>query len=158
MRFEFATANRILFGEGTLADIGGIALALGARALVVTGFTPDRAASLLALLQQAGVAATTCAVSGEPAVATVLTGADQARSEGADLVIGFGGGSALDAAKAIAALATNPGDIFDYLEVIGRAQPLANPALPIVAIPTTAGTGSEVTLSLIHISEPTRPY
>ncbi len=152
MRFEFATANRILFGEGTLADIGSIARPLGLRALVVSGSTPDRAEPLLAFLQQAGIYATTFPVPGEPSIAAVLDGADQARRIGADLVLGFGGGSALDAAKAIAALATNPGDIFDYLEVIGRAQPLANPALPIIAIPTTAGTGSEVTRNAVIYS------
>ncbi len=152
MRFEFATANRILFGEGTLADIGSIARALGMRALVVTGSTPDRAAPLLGFLQHAGTDATTFPVAGEPSIAAVLAGAEQARGKGVDLVLGFGGGSALDAAKAIAALATNPGDIFDYLEVIGRAQPLTNPALPIIAIPTTAGTGSEVTRNAVIYS------
>lgn len=149
MRFEFATANRILFGEGVLAEAGAGARALGRTALVVTGATPARAAPLLAHLAAAGVAATTFATAGEPDVATVLAGAAQVHAAGAELVIGFGGGSALDAAKAIAALAANPGDIFDYLEVVGRGRALANPALPVIAVPTTAGTGSEVTRNAV---------
>ena len=66
-----------------------------------------------------------------------------------DMVIGLGGGSVLDTGKAIAALVTNPGDIFDYLEVIGKGQPLVHAPLPYIAIPTTAGTGSEVTRNAV---------
>jgi alcohol dehydrogenase class IV len=149
MRFEFATAGRILFGEGVLAEIGASARAFGATALLVTGATPARAAPALARLDAAGVRAASFAIAGEPSVATVLAGAEAARTLGATLVIGFGGGSALDGAKAIAALATNPGDIYDYLEVIGRGKPLANPALPILAVPTTAGAGSEATRNAV---------
>ncbi len=69
-----------------------------------------------------------------------------------DCVIGFGGGSALDAAKAIAILATNAGDVLDYLEIIGRGKQLTEPALPFIAVPTTAGTGSEVTANSVVIS------
>jgi alcohol dehydrogenase class IV len=66
-----------------------------------------------------------------------------------DLVIGIGGGSSIDTGKATAALLTNPGDPLDYLEVIGKGQPLQNPPLPYIAIPTTAGTGSEVTRNAV---------
>lgn len=90
-----------------------------------------------------------CSVVGEPTVASALVGSEQARAFSADLVIGMGGGSVIDAAKAIAALLTNPGDPFDYLEVIGRGQPLVNPAAPCIAIPTTAGTGAEVTRNAV---------
>ena len=68
------------------------------------------------------------------------------------MVIGFGGGSALDAGKAIAALLTNDGDLFDYLEIVGRAQALTWPAAPCLAIPTTAGTGAEVTRNAVLAS------
>jgi alcohol dehydrogenase class IV len=66
-----------------------------------------------------------------------------------EMIVGLGGGSVLDTGKAIAALVTNPGDIFDYLEVIGKGQSLVNAPLPYVAIPTTAGTGSEVTRNAV---------
>jgi alcohol dehydrogenase class IV len=149
MTFDFATAGRILFGAGRLGEVGPLAAELGTRALVVTGANPSRAQRLLALLDAAGMAHTIFSLGGEPTVADALAGVDQARTYGADLVIGFGGGSALDGAKAIAALTANPGDIYDYLEVIGRSRPLARPALPVIAIPTTAGTGSEVTRNAV---------
>jgi alcohol dehydrogenase class IV len=98
------------------------------------------------------VAVQTFAIGGEPTVEDALAGVEAARAFGAELVVGFGGGSALDAAKAIAALTVNEGDIFDYLEVIGRSRPLSKPALPVIAIPTTAGTGSEVTRNAVLAS------
>jgi alcohol dehydrogenase class IV len=79
----------------------------------------------------------------------MLQGVQYARENQCDLVIGMGGGSVIDAGKAIAALLTNPGDVLDYLEVIGRGQPLTQPPLPYIAIPTTAGTGSEVTRNAV---------
>ncbi len=152
MKFEFATARRILFGEGCLAEVGTLARELGSRALVVTGSQPQRAQPLLGLLAAADVSAQTFAVAGEPAVDDVLRGVAQAQELGCDLVIAFGGGSAIDCAKAISALAANGGDIYDYLEVIGRGKPLARPSLPVIAIPTTAGTGSEVTRNAVIAS------
>lgn len=152
MRFEFATAGRILFGPGTLKEIGPAAKSLGRQAFVVTGRDPARAAMLLTLLAREGVSAVSFAVAGEPTTDRVLGGVEQARAAGCDLVIGGGGGSALDAAKAIAALLGNEGDLFDYLEVIGRAQPLPRPGVPCVAIPTTAGTGTEVTRNSVLAS------
>lgn len=144
LRFEFATAGRIIFGAGMLKEAGPIAAALGRKALVVTGRDSSRAGPLLKLL---AIPQAIFPVPGEPTLQMIADGV--ARASGCDLVIGFGGGSAIDAAKAIAALATNPGDIFDYLEVIGRAQPLKNPPLPVIAIPTTAGTGAEVTRNAV---------
>lgn len=149
MRFEFATAGRIVFGPGTLREAGALAAAFGRRALVVGGRTPERLAPLLESLRAAGVAPVTFAVAGEPTVEVAVAGATLARAEGCDLVVAMGGGSALDAGKAIAALATNPGDPLDYLEVVGRGRPLTAPPLPCIAIPTTAGTGSEVTRNAV---------
>lgn len=149
MRFEFATAARIVFGPGTLAEAGPAAAAMGRRALVVTGAHPDRAAPLSAILQQHGLDVTTFAVPGEPTLTLVRQGVETARSCEIDIIIGFGGGSALDTAKAIAALSTNAGDVLDYVEVIGAGKALQAPALPLIAIPTTAGTGSEVTRNAV---------
>ena len=152
MRFEFATATRILFGPGALQEAALAAATLGRRALVVTGGSVERAAPLLEQLKAQGVEATTFAVAGEPTMATILAGLERAKELACDLVIGLGGGSVLDSGKAIAALLTNGGDPLDYLEVIGRGQALARPAAPYIAIPTTAGTGSEVTRNAVLAS------
>jgi len=152
MTFEFATAGRILFGAGSLDRVGDYATELGSRILVVGGGTPARSEPLLTRLADRRLPVSTFSVLGEPTVASVLEGTEQARNFGADLVIGMGGGSAIDAAKAIAALLANPGDPFDYLEVIGRGRPLANPATPLIAIPTTAGTGAEITRNAVLVA------
>jgi alcohol dehydrogenase class IV len=153
MLFEFATATRIIFGAGSLKDIGNIAKSFGQRAFIATPKTVERAEPLLTLLKESGVAVVTFPIDGEPTIPMIQAAVEQARAENCDLVIGFGGGSAVDAGKAIAALATNPGDPLDYLEVIGQGNPLANPPLPYIAIPTTSGTGAEVTRNAVLKSE-----
>jgi alcohol dehydrogenase class IV len=152
MQFEFATATRILFGPGTVKQVAPLAAEMGRRALVVTGRSLERAAPLREALKTQGIASLLFNVVGEPATDLALDGVQRAREAGCDLVIGIGGGSVLDAGKAIAALVTNPGDVFDYLEVIGRGQPLAHAPAPYLAIPTTAGTGSEVTRNAVLAS------
>jgi alcohol dehydrogenase class IV len=150
--FEFATAGRIVFGRGALKEVAPAAASFGRRAFVVTGRDAKRAAGLLQLLKSANVDGTTFSVTGEPTTQTIRDGVQQAREAACDVVIGFGGGSAIDAAKAIAALLTNSGDLFDYLEVIGKAEPLKHPPLPCIAVPTTAGTGAEVTRNAVLLS------
>jgi alcohol dehydrogenase class IV len=152
MRFEFATATRILFGPGTLKEIGPLAAEMGHRALLVTGRSSERAAPLLESLAAHKVEATPFLVAGEPTTDLVRAGTERAKEAGCDLVIGFGGGSALDAGKAIAALLTNPGDLLDYLEIVGKGRPLSQPPVPYIAIPTTAGTGAEVTRNAVLAS------
>jgi alcohol dehydrogenase class IV len=149
MAFEFATAGRILFGPGWFREAAPSARSLGCRPLVVTGRDRVRAGGLLESLRAGGCEPVAFPVGGEPSVGVVEEGVRIAREARCDLAIGFGGGSAIDAAKAIAALAPNPGPTTDYLEVIGRALPLSVPALPILAIPTTAGTGSEATRNAV---------
>jgi alcohol dehydrogenase class IV len=145
VRFEFATAGRIVFGPGTRSEAGPIARSLGGRALVVTGSTPGRAEPLLRVLSEHGVETVIFPVAGEPRVDTIRDGTDIGRSERCDQVISCGGGAAIDAGKAIAAMLTNPGELLDYLEIVGRGQELTRSPAPFMAIPTTAGTGSEVT-------------
>ena len=152
MRFEFTTASRIIFGPGTVKDAGPAAAELGRRALVVTGRTPERAAALLSTLRSHAVGFSVYPVTGEPTTEMARAGVALGRLQGCDLVIGCGGGSAIDAAKAIATLLTNGGDPLDYLEGIGAGKPLTQPALPIIAIPTTAGTGAEVTRNAVIAS------
>jgi alcohol dehydrogenase class IV len=147
--FEFATAARIVFGAGRALELPEILRVFGPRVFLVTGRNPDRLEPILSGLRGAGFFSTPFVIGTEPSVAAVEAGASLAREAHCDVVLTIGGGSAMDAAKAIAAFATNPGNVVDYLEVIGRALPLARPALPIVAVPTTAGTGAEVTRNAV---------
>lgn len=147
MQFGFATAGRILFGEGVVREVPALAADAGRHALLVTGRSPERAASLIDRL---GDTRTTIhRVTGEPTTQTIARGLQAAREAGCDHVIGIGGGSVIDEAKIISALMTNEGDLMDYLEVIGKGKPLAHPAAPYIAIPTTAGTGAEVTRNAV---------
>lgn len=148
-RFEFATAQRIVFGAGVLQEAGVLAKSFGKRPLLVTGRDPSRCIPLLELLESQGLPVQRFSVPGEPTVSTVRSGVSFAKSVNADLIIAFGGGSALDGGKAIAALVTNPGDPLQYLEVIGQGRALERRPLPCIAIPTTAGTGSEATRNAV---------
>jgi alcohol dehydrogenase class IV len=146
MRFEFATASRIVFGEGTAAGIPEIARSLGTRPLVVTGAS-DRAAMIVSAL-----AAEAFAVPDEPTVDLVRDGAQRVRASACDVVIAVGGGSVIDAGKAIAILATNGGEPLEFLETVGKGRAITVPGLPLIAAPTTAGTGSEVTRNAVLAS------
>lgn len=146
-RFEFATAQRILFGAGTAQELPALVRPLGKRVFAITGANTSRHESLLRPLLTAE--ARIHRVRGEPTVDQVDGLAAEARELGADVVVAIGGGAAIDAAKAVAALVTNYGHALDYLEVVGRGQPLEHPALPIIAVPTTAGTGAEVTRNAV---------
>jgi len=152
MKFEFGTATRIIFGPGASRDIGALTREFGKCALVVTGRDPGRAEKLLVSLREAGIGATIFSVAGEPEISTVKNGMALAKKAQCDVIVGFGGGSALDTAKAVAAMLANHGDVLDYLEVIGRGKPLTKPSAPFIAIPTTAGTGSEVTRNAVLAS------
>ena len=153
MKFEFATAGRVLFGAGRAAELPAVLAGLGTRVLVCTGKDPARHAGLLAGL---GMPAEVFPVAAEPTVELARAGVGAAREHGADVVVAIGGGSVIDAGKAVAALLGNGGDPLDYLEVIGSGGPITRPAAPCVAVPTTAGTGAEVTANAVLASPPHR--
>jgi alcohol dehydrogenase class IV len=142
--WEFATAGRIIFGAGARHQLPALVRGFGTRALLVSGRHLQTEATLPDLNDIIPLV-----VHGEPTLDVVRRGAELFRAERCDVVLGIGGGSVLDAAKAIAALVTNRGDVLDYLEVIGRGQPLENVPAPCIAVPTTAGTGSEVTRNAV---------
>jgi alcohol dehydrogenase class IV len=152
MVFSFATVARITFGPGSVEELGRSTAALGRKALIVTGSDAARAQIVKDLLAAADVESETLRVQSEPTVDLVRHGSAQARRAGSEVIVACGGGSAIDAAKAIAVLVTNPGDPLDYLEVIGKGLALANPGLPVIAVPTTAGTGAEVTRNAVLLS------
>jgi len=152
MQFELGGPGRIVFGPGTFARVAALACMLGQRPLLVAGRRRAHLAELIAALAANGMPITDFTVSGEPDVASVDAGLALARRNGCDFVIAVGGGSALDAGKAIAALLRQAGGLFDYLEVIGKARPLEKPPAPLLAAPTTAGTGAEATCNAVIAS------
>src|SRR6267378_7633692 len=149
MQFEFATSSRIAFGAGILQRVSEFLGDFGPRLLVIGGKDRNRSKPLTEQLDRVGVEQIGFQVAGEPTVDLIDRGVRLARNSRATGVVGFGGGSVIDSAKAIAGLATNRGEIGDYLEVIGKAKPLETPGLPLCAIPTTAGTGAEVTRNAV---------
>jgi alcohol dehydrogenase class IV len=150
--FQFATATRIVFGAGALAELPRLVRGFGDRAWLVLGQAQRHGSVVRGLLEGAGLSVDVARVVGEPSVEDVLAIVNAARTGGAELIVGVGGGSVLDAAKAVAALLANPGDPLDFLEVVGKGQPLARAPLPFVAVPTTAGTGAEVTKNAVLAS------
>lgn len=149
MNFEFVTAPKIIFGPSAVAQLGATAKQFGSRALVVTGKNISRHGKIFDSLKNEGVHVSLFSVAGEPEISTVEQGVAFARKENCEFVIGLGGGSVIDAAKAIAAMLSNDGELLDYLEVIGRGKNISQPSAPFIAVPTTAGTGAEVTRNAV---------
>ena len=145
MKFGFATATQIIFGAGTSKTIGNYAATMGQHAMVVSGRSSTRYGIIREQLEKQGIASTHFSVQEEPTTEMALAGVQKARQAACDCVIGIGGGSVIDVGKVIAALLTNRGELSDYLEVIGKGLPLEKMSAPYIAIPTTAGTGAEVT-------------
>lgn len=149
MRFEFATAGKIIFGEGTVIEAALAAREYGEKVLLVSGAGKTDASRMTDYLAGNGMDVMLLRVEGEPTVQTILDALEHIRDARIDVVVAFGGGSSVDTAKAVAALAGNPGDPMDYLEVVGKGQALGARGLPVIAVPTTAGTGSEVTRNAV---------
>lgn len=147
MRFEFATATRIIFGQGTAATLPEIVRSFGTRPFVVTGASHSRASWLVSKLS-----AEVLAVASEPTVDLVREGARRLGQAACDVVVAFGGGSVIDAGKAIACITTNGGEPLEFLEVVGSGRGIDDAPLPFIAVPTTAGTGSEVTRNAVLTS------
>ena len=151
--FTLSPLPRILFGAGRLADLPAETARLGRRALLVTGARSlrdgPRWRPLMDGLAAAGVTVATMAVAGEPTPERVDGAVAEIAGTGLEVVVAVGGGSALDAAKAIAGLLPTGASVMDHLEYVGRGIPYAGPALPLVAVPTTAGTGAEATRNAV---------
>lgn len=148
-RFDFSTAGRIIFGAGALQSISEIALAFGKHALIVKGAHHPNPEGLFKILDNLGIQKTVFLVAHEPDLDLLEKAVFAGRESKCSFVVGFGGGAPIDTGKAVAALLNNRGEICDYLEVVGKGLPLQDPSLPYIAIPTTAGTGSEVTKNAV---------
>ncbi len=149
MEFEFYSTTRIIFGKGSLSKIETLAGELGKKALIVTGRSSERANVVFEALIKQNIPFSQFIVEGEPTINLVEAGIEHAKAEKCDFIIGFGGGSVLDSGKAIASLLNNDGEIIDYLEVVGKGKTITKPSLPYIAIPTTSGTGTEVTRNAV---------
>jgi alcohol dehydrogenase class IV len=147
MSFSILQPGKILFGRGQAAEAAGIAASFGRGVALVHGRDAGRAEWLRQDLRQAGMAVRAISCGQEPTLAMLEAAVEAAR--GVDLVISLGGGAAVDLGKAVAALVPAPGGAMDHLEVVGKGLPLSAPPLPFVAVPTTAGTGAEVTKNAV---------
>ena len=143
--FDLALPRKVVFGPGRAAELAGLVAALGSRVLLCTGSDPARHRHLLGDIEPVAVVR----VTREPLVDDARSALDEARAAGADSVVAIGGGSVLDLAKAVAVLLGNGTDPLDHLEVVGRGLPIERPAVPYVAVPTTAGTGAEATANAV---------
>jgi len=160
MKFEYHNPTKLIFGAGTLARLGEVARAYGKRALLVTGGgsvkrngTYDRA---VASLTAAGVAAVDCSgIEPNPRLSSVVRGAQLARNEKCELVIALGGGSTMDASKAIAAAVCYDGDPWDMIHHGQEKVHVPTQALPVIAVPTLAATGSEMNCGAVITNEKT---
>jgi alcohol dehydrogenase class IV len=149
MKFEFSTARRIVFGQGVAEQIPALVAGYGKRAFLVAGSKTDRLTALLDAIVAKGPAVTIFNVAGEPTTEMAQAAVVAAREAKADVVVAIGGGSVLDIGKVVSAMLTNAGELSDYLEVVGKGRPLREPAAPLLAAPTTAGTGAEVTFNAV---------
>ncbi|HSR04190.1 MAG TPA: iron-containing alcohol dehydrogenase [Proteiniclasticum sp.] len=152
-KFEFQTSDRILFEREGIKNIGKLAKSFGGKVLLVTGGRSEVADKISNLLKAEGIESVNFKVVEEPSLKSTKIGLDHAREEKCDMVIACGGGSVIDSGKIIAAMMNNEGEILSYLEVIGEGKSLTNPSAPCIVIPTTAGTGAEVTKNAVISSE-----
>lgn len=153
MKFSFRSAPEIIFGSGSLQQTPALVARLGKRCLLVTGkhslVLSGQLPTLLEALQHQGVATVHCCVDGEPDLAIADACTQMARDNHCDAVLAVGGGSVLDVAKVVAALVTNGGEALDYIEAVGKGKTITKPTLPFIAVPSTAGSGSEVTKNAV---------
>lgn len=151
-RFELTTAPRIVFGRGQLSCLGELAAGYGERVALLAGSHLEQAGELqrvVQLLEEKGLVVDRLLAHGEPEAGDVDRAAERLCTFQAQVVVGVGGGSVLDLAKAAAGVAANGGSVREYLEGVGSGRAVRRPSLPLIAAPTTAGTGSEVTRNAV---------
>lgn len=149
MEFGFQTAASIAFGRGARGRAVEALAARAGRVLLVHGADAERSTWLRDDLRAAGVTVTAVACPAEPTVDRVTAAVALAREASVDAVVALGGGSAIDLGKAVSGLAVGTNSVLDHLEVVGKGLPLTGPSLFFVAMPTTSGTGAEVTKNAV---------
>jgi len=149
MKFDLFFPNRIIFEEGIRSQISSLVSSIGQFPLLLHSKNHPLIPEILNDLHSAGLETITFPISGEPDLESVTSAVAFGKQKIIDSVISIGGGSVIDTGKVVAAMLTNPGEITDYIEVIGSNLPLKNKPLPFIAVPTTSGTGSEVTKNAV---------
>lgn len=147
--FQFMTATRIIFGEGALPNSLSILNQYGYSVLLVSGKERERSRIITQYLNAQNMRYQHVAITGEPNITMVEETAILGRRFKPDMVVAIGGGSVIDMGKALAAIIPNQGNVYDYVEVVGRSVPLKTKPIPFIAIPTTASTGAEVTRNAV---------
>ena len=147
--FEFYTAGRVILAGGALDRLADISAELGSRALLVVGKRFARDSGLVARLEAMITVAAVASCEREPHIEDVDAAVASARAGGCDMVVAVGGGAVLDCGKAAAGMMTNDGSLADYLEGVGTGRQISRRAAPMIAVPTTSGTGSEVTKNAV---------
>lgn len=151
--FSFARIPQVYFGPGRLAELPRIALGFGSDALLITGAASLRAGGrldrILLGLQQAGIRYHSLVIDAEPSTRSIDETCAALRGRGFQVVIGIGGGSVIDGAKAISAMLPHANSVHDHLEDVGRNVPHSGVKVPYVAVPTTSGTGGEMTKNAV---------
>jgi alcohol dehydrogenase class IV len=149
MEFDFSTAQRIIFGWGSLAKLPSVISKFGMRAFLIYSKSVPAVTKIENIFNELQIKWHAFAAYGEPTDEDINQVTAEAREYNCDFVVSIGGGSVIDTGKAVSALLTNEGDLLDYLEVVGKGMPIKNLPKPYIAIPTTAGTGSEVTRNAV---------
>lgn len=149
MSFTIVQPSRIVFGRGVAIEAVPAALAFGNRGVVVHGSDPTRSEWFVTSARVTGASLLRIASTGEPTVEDLERAIVLARPHEPDWIIAIGGGAALDLGKALAAMVPSTGAVKDHLELVGRALPLQAPPMPFIAVPTTSGTGAEVTKNAV---------
>ena len=149
MKIDFGTSKRIIFGKGELINFPKYSEGFGKRCFTIHGKNPFYCKPFFDILENLHLEITFFTVNKEPDIELINAAVSLARKNKCDFVVGIGGGAVLDTGKAVAAMLTNKGDLLDYLEVVGKGLPLQSPSKLYIAIPTTAGTGSEATRNAV---------
>ncbi|MEP4546709.1 MAG: iron-containing alcohol dehydrogenase [Saccharospirillum sp.] len=146
--FTLLTPKEIVFGRGEVAQLNERAKQLGTRALIVHGRSPGRLEHVFASLTDLEVVQT-LSIGKEPDLQTLVDAVTEGKSLGVEIVLGIGGGSVMDSAKVLAAMLPSTTELLSHLEVVGQGLPLSARRLPLILVPTTSGTGAEVTRNAV---------
>ena len=152
--FNFSTSHNIIFGAGKITELSKVIETYGNKVLIVRTPLENNISKVINIIEKAKKDWISYTVVNEPTIEIIDDVVKSAREFDTALVIAVGGGSVIDTGKAVSALLTNPGQLIDYLEVVGKGLPLKKRSVPLIAIPTTAGTGSETTRNaVIEVTE-----